>query len=269
LEPEKESASPSRTSLWPLALLGTLLFALFSSKRNQPSESVHPQDTPDCKSQSAAANSIVNANVPPTEHYHCTTNGGKNGTPRWEKVSAIAQAGAVLVGLGLLIVNVCLMRSTDKAANAAQTSAQIAQAANQPALALNDNILMVDPKPMFTTPDMARINLKYSVKNFGTAIAYGESDYAVAVPSQTTNFVNMQKEFVKSCWTDPAHREYMPSPNEWTIFNEQIILPGMAISGRQTDAKIGSFPKETPQRLGKSLDIPETTLAGSVYHLSR
>ena len=103
-------SSPSRSSPWPLALLGILWFAaLFTSKRNQSGES----------------ESVVASNSQPTQATVCNTAQCRYPpTPKWK---APFEIGAVLIALGLLIVNTCQMRSTEKAANAAVTANKTAK----------------------------------------------------------------------------------------------------------------------------------------------
>ncbi|MCU1302664.1 MAG: hypothetical protein JWQ87_2948 [Candidatus Sulfotelmatobacter sp.] len=117
MEPEIEPSSPSRISLWPLALLGTLLFALLPSKRNQPSKSVHPQDSTHSKNTYAQKQTVTTANIEPTPENSKHPYRGKDHTPLWKK---LLEGSAVTIAFGLLVVNICQMRSTEKAAQAAQ-----------------------------------------------------------------------------------------------------------------------------------------------------
>ena len=121
MEPGKESASPSRSSLWPLALLGILVstLTLFTSKRNQPSESVHAQDTTKQKSASPPKEPAIISDIPISPSTNQDTKGSENGTPLWKKV---LEYTAIFVALGLLVVNIFQMRATKKAAKAAETA---------------------------------------------------------------------------------------------------------------------------------------------------
>jgi hypothetical protein len=116
LEPEKESASPPRISLWPLALLGTLLFALLSSKRNRSGECVSPHDNPRVKGIFAPRERLAVPQIQPTPTQGTNANGRKDDTPPWKKRAEIA----IAIGtVGLLIVNIFQMRSTQKASETA------------------------------------------------------------------------------------------------------------------------------------------------------
>jgi hypothetical protein len=131
LEPERESSSPSQSSLWPLALLGILFswLAFSASKGNQCSKPIHPQDTADHKCGSSRAKVDVVSQVPPPPSERNDTNRSKDPTPRWKKIAEIAVAVSTL---GLLIVNIFQSRATRDAADAAKNAADSAVAANRP-----------------------------------------------------------------------------------------------------------------------------------------
>jgi hypothetical protein len=128
LAPEREPSSPAQNSLGPLALLGILVsaLALFTLKRNQSRESIQPQDTTQIKGNLARRKSPIIPDIPPAPPQSNTPKEGKDDTPPWKKRAEIA---AVLIALGLLVVNICQMRSTEKAATAAETANKNAQAA--------------------------------------------------------------------------------------------------------------------------------------------
>jgi F0F1-type ATP synthase membrane subunit c/vacuolar-type H+-ATPase subunit K len=141
-------------SLWPLAIIG-LLFALFSSKRNQPSQSIHPQDTTEGKHEHIPAKdtlSHTNAIKP-----NSTKNESQNRD--WVKISAIAQACAVPLGLGLLIVSICQSRATQTASDTA--ARQVADFEDT-----QRAILQVHPVWDNTTQ-----RIVYNVRNIGQTIA--------------------------------------------------------------------------------------------------
>jgi hypothetical protein len=115
----------TKPSLWPLALLLGLLvsaLSLFTSKRNQSGKSVHPQDSTGNKDGEAKKPAALTANIVPTPPNSGNADGGKHNTPLWEKL-------AVVAAFGLLLVNICQMRSTQKAAIAAETANVNAQKA--------------------------------------------------------------------------------------------------------------------------------------------
>jgi hypothetical protein len=130
LAPERGPSSSSQN----IPLLRGLLYILVSvfafwfgwllSKMNapndNPSNAIHPQDTPEPEAQGSQARSsgplVIHspANSPPSE------NGRGHKTPFWEKA-------AVGVAFGLLIVNFFQMCATYRAANAARDAAITAQ----------------------------------------------------------------------------------------------------------------------------------------------
>lgn len=129
MEPEIESSSPPRISLWLLGLLGTSL-ALLSLRRspaqsgNDATESVHPQKTPADKCKQV--NSAVLANVPPTPPKYHPPYRSKDDTPGWKKrveiIVAGSTAGLLFINVGLLLINISLNKSTKKAAKVADNT---------------------------------------------------------------------------------------------------------------------------------------------------
>jgi hypothetical protein len=102
--------------------------ALLTSRRNKPGEPVHPQNATS-DSGDAVPNTtspiVANTSPPPnTTEYTYQCNHPKS--PWWKGPAEII---AVLIALGLLIVNICQSRSTEKAAGAAQTANENAQKA--------------------------------------------------------------------------------------------------------------------------------------------
>jgi hypothetical protein len=109
-------------ALWPLALLGVLVsvMTLLVSKRDQSSEAVHPQDSTNAKHAQAQRQAAFSANIVPTPPNSSSAERSKKSTPLWEIL-------AVLIAFGLLVVNICQMRSTDKAAAAAEGAVEQAE----------------------------------------------------------------------------------------------------------------------------------------------
>jgi hypothetical protein len=128
LEPEKETSLPARNRLSPLALFGSLvsvfLFGWLYSKSRTPDDKTHetisPLDRPASQAQSGQSRTVrplvIDSSIDPGQ----SNKGSKRNTPVWEKA-------AVLVALGVLIVNYFQMRSTEKAAAAAKEGAEIAR----------------------------------------------------------------------------------------------------------------------------------------------
>ncbi len=119
MEPGKDSASPPRISLWPLALLGTLVsvLALFSSRRTNSQDTAHAQDNPDHKTSGAPilTAALKSESIP----ANTGTNQSSKRDPWWKPAAAIAQVIIALVTLGLLLVNLYQMKATKKTAKAA------------------------------------------------------------------------------------------------------------------------------------------------------
>lgn len=130
MESEKAASSPSQNALWPLALLGILVstLALFSSKRTNSKNHQHPQDkTADKHAQIPGIASHIKANAITAPHTEKKADGSKGRNPLWGKSATLAQIVVAFVTAGLLIVNVCQMRSTEKAANTAVQSFSLAK----------------------------------------------------------------------------------------------------------------------------------------------
>jgi hypothetical protein len=127
LEPETKPSLSARISSWLrrlreiLTSSWTAVVSLFSKLRtptNNGSKTVHPQDTPAPETQrdeSGSPSLIINsiANAPNSDN-------GKRDTPFWEKA-------AVMIALGLLIVNWYQGCQTKKAAEAAKSAADTAR----------------------------------------------------------------------------------------------------------------------------------------------
>ena len=136
-------------SMWPLAFLGVVVSALslFASRRYQPGKSIHPQDSPDNKNTDAHRQTAPTTNVVTTPPDSAKTNGSKHDTPLWEKF-------AVGIAFALLIVNICQMRSTEKAATAAVTANTNAQNA----LAIAEQAYITVGRPDGTVAEIIRPN---------------------------------------------------------------------------------------------------------------
>jgi hypothetical protein len=134
LAPEREPSSSSQNSSEHHGLLYILLsaFAFFSgwssaklSAPNQDvSKTIPPQDTPTPESRQREINSSIVSQITPTPSQQNQSNGRKEDTPLWEKVAAITIAAGTV---GLLIVNIFLWCSTQKAADAAKDSVDLAR----------------------------------------------------------------------------------------------------------------------------------------------
>jgi len=198
LEPGKGPSSPSQSSLWPLALLGTLLFALWPSKRNQSSKSVHPQDSTDNKDAGTQTQTTPIAKIVPTPPDSSNPKGSKDGTPFWEKL-------AVVVAIGLLIVNICQMRSTEKAAiaskNSADTAAKELELSERPWISAD----IVHNGPLMFDSSGASLSVRVLIRNTGHSpalnttvvplVSLGAQDFAAAVmqpDNRCENFIQAE-----------------------------------------------------------------------------
>lgn len=89
-----------------------------SAPNKNSGESIHPQDSTTNENQNVSTNLSLITNATPTPPNSDNANGGKRNTPFWEKL-------AVLIALGLLIVNIFQMRATQKSADAAKSSVEM------------------------------------------------------------------------------------------------------------------------------------------------
>jgi len=160
LESERESTSPPRISLWPLAFLSTA-FALLSLRKSSAqhsknaTKSVHLQDTlaPEW------SRSPIVPQIPPTICQQTEPGRRKHETPLWEKAAGIT----IAVGtLGLLAVNIFQMRATQKAAEIASDTLKISY---RPRIVING--LTTQPDPL----DQERLACSLGVLNTGPVAA--------------------------------------------------------------------------------------------------
>lgn len=130
MEPEKETSSPARTSLWLLAPLG-ILVSLLAILR--PIRKSHHQTNPTGDPHTNTGNEHGNiptvstdtpANPIPADTRKHETHSHKPHV--WEKIASVAQLLIALVTLGLLIVNFRQMNANRKAAEGALRSANVA-----------------------------------------------------------------------------------------------------------------------------------------------
>jgi len=135
-------------SLWPLALLGILLFALWPSKRNQSGESISKHDNANRKNPSAPAQSPFISNVIPTQPNENSSNKSQKGTPLWEKL-------AVLTAIGLLIVNFFQMRATQDAVEKSRDANDLTR---DGLYSVQRAFIINNPKPTVEVAEYAVIN---------------------------------------------------------------------------------------------------------------
>lgn len=128
MEPETKPSLSARISPWLRRLHAVLtsfwadvvsLFPQVRTPNKDAAETVHPQHTPAPEAQRSEGGSTPLVINPITNPQNAENNRQHN-TPRWEKA-------AVLIAFGLLVVNFFQMRSTEKAAEAAKSAADIAK----------------------------------------------------------------------------------------------------------------------------------------------
>jgi hypothetical protein len=155
-------------------------------KSNQSCKPVSPQDSTYNERANAPQQPtnipITSAHIPPSQQNPSSTeqSRSKTGRPWWKTVrgwKTIGEGIAVLTAIGLLIVNVCQMRSTEKAANAAVSAANTAHEAlitsERPwltvAITLQEppHAHSLGPGLIFNTDGSATLNAFVVVKNIG------------------------------------------------------------------------------------------------------
>jgi hypothetical protein len=121
LAPEREPSSSAQSSRGPQGLLYILVSAFASwfgwslSKVKTPNENsgepVPPQDTPNNPHDPTPRNATIVPNIPPSPANSNNANRSQKKAPLWEKLAA----AAVAIGtIGLLVVNIFLLSSTQR-----------------------------------------------------------------------------------------------------------------------------------------------------------
>lgn len=196
-------------SLWPLAILG-LLVALWPSKRNQSSESIHPKDSADNEDNKVKAKTVLAANAVPRIPDTNSTNGRKYRTPPWEKL-------AVLIALGLLIVNICQTRATKKAAKATQSAAETAakqlEMAERPWISANIRLA----SDLTFDADGGHIEVRTILTNSGHSPAQTWMNSTLIVGPNGKNILDEAKQFAEQ--TQATERT-----NPWIA---ESVFPGV------------------------------------------
>jgi hypothetical protein len=112
------SASPPRISVWPLALLGTVLALLtlrksprWSNNEQDATKPIHPQNTPTNKDRGGYVELAAISPVPPAPAHQSDANRGREDTPGWKK---LAETSIAVGTLGLLVINAFLLVSSKK-----------------------------------------------------------------------------------------------------------------------------------------------------------
>lgn len=155
-------------SFWPLAILGAVvsMLALFTSKRNQPSESMHPPNTTEHENgRTPSATPAVGLNkMPPPTHPTCSSQ-CRYPEEKWWK--DWAEGIAILIALGLLIANIiqtCAVRN-QLGEMQKQTTIQRETSVNSERawIGLNGSVVT---DVLEATPKV-KIGGHYSIENFG------------------------------------------------------------------------------------------------------
>lgn len=123
--------SGKEPSLWPAALLGILVYvlSLFTSKRNQPGESVRPRDSAgEAGSYGRKDVAPVSQVVPsPPKQPKTKTACRPDQSPWWK---TLFEGIAVLVAIGLLYFNFRQARATERANENARTALTVSEQAS-------------------------------------------------------------------------------------------------------------------------------------------
>ena len=91
----------------------------------QTADSTHPEDAPHDKTDNTCDAPVVKPEVPPSnEGRGRPGQRGNHSQPDWK---VFIEVVAVLTGLGLLAVNICQVRTTKRAADAARASVELAR----------------------------------------------------------------------------------------------------------------------------------------------
>jgi hypothetical protein len=132
MAPEKDFSSSSQNSPASRGLLYVLLsaFAFFSgwssaklsAPGQDPSETIPPQDTPTPESRQGEIGSSVGSQIPPPLSLQNQSDMRKDNTPLWEKGAAITIAAGTI---GLLVINIFLLRATKQSADAAKNANEL------------------------------------------------------------------------------------------------------------------------------------------------
>jgi len=255
LEPEKDSASPPRSSLWPLALLGTAVALL--SLRKPPTQSdkknyktVPQEDSTDSKDNTAPQHvEFVSDTIPSPQHTNYP-DGGKKHTPGWEKA-------AVVVAILILSVNAWQSWETRKSAGAAKSAAETAskqlEAADRPWI--KDTVRSAFD---FTANNGAfSWAVTIRAENLGHSVATAIFPETRLIAIHGADFIDAPRQQAKELCDNVSKRfetvKDNPSvwgtsifPGEWSEFASNAILWPSQIKGNTFDggAKLGTsvFP---------------------------
>lgn len=257
MEPRKGPPLSSQNSSEPRGLLCILvsasafLFGWSLSKRFTPSqdsrETVHPQDTPEREGHSSQALSTGPLVIDSPINPHKSNNESKHKTPFWEKA-------AVLVALGLLLVNICQMRATQKAADAATKAADTAtrqlEATDRPWIKIE--VTFAEP---VTYKDGLNVAVNFIPTNIGHSPAQSIQIKAALVPATLgDDIVGIQKDICNGPG-NPFGPGYMLFPGD------HYAQPwGMTLSAKEFDkywARMGGTG-------GVKVQIAPTALVGCI-----
>ena len=157
-----------------------------------------------------------------------------------------------MIALGLLIVNICQMRSTEKAASAAQDAAQTAKdtlvIAERPWITVGE---MKADGPLAFNPDgSVSINLSFRLKNIGHSIAtdiYLRPQMMAQIFGQSTFLdpINRQTEWCDKVRKERPERRFLktlfPDDDTWESTSLQI-------NKLEIDSAFGTYPNMLQQQ---------------------
>jgi hypothetical protein len=168
---------------------------LFFSKRNQLREPIHPQDNTGQAGNTGRRNALIIPQVVPAppEKPKTKTTCRPDQTPWWK---TLGEGIALFGGIGLLVVNICQMRATQKAADAAHDTLRIAYRPWVNAESADLEGIVFPPKDRFFA------KVKFTLKNTGTSVATDGIATAEVVPDRTDAMLNHAQ---KVCaWLEPS-----------------------------------------------------------------
>jgi hypothetical protein len=167
-------------------------------KAYQSAKPVTPHNNAEDEKRNATTQSSFVPNVTPRNPDEEKPDGGKKRTPLWEKL-------AVLIALGLLVVNIFQMRSTQKAATAAEKATVAAVEAKNVAR----DALVRSQRPWVgregasyviyeSRTDAISLTFDFDVKNFGPSpalnVGYGLQPFVRSISEKPTLFQDMRRQ---------------------------------------------------------------------------
>jgi hypothetical protein len=158
-------------SVWPLVLMSSVL-VFVTSRGNRSGKLNRRQNPGEEQERNPRIMPLLMPNSTATD-CQATRECHYPATPRWK---GPLEAGAVMIALGLLILNLGQLRATQQAANAAKSAAEITarqlELSQRPWISIDT--FVVSPLT-FTPGGAAQVTLKFAIRNVGSTPAKGLS----------------------------------------------------------------------------------------------